>query len=574
MLKAYLAHSSKDKAYVDRVAHLLGRALAVYDKMCFEPGVDFRDSILEGLDKSRLFIFFASKYSLNSIYVKFEITEANWQLLREEMGGAIAIIIDKDVKIDQLPNWMQRCLVASIESPTQAARIIRRHLIQENGLEKQAPFVGREVDLAEFARELIVLSDEKPRRIIVVSGLDGVGRRTFVHRALRDYLSLDTGPKLILEETASLDKLHWQLIDETMELKSRSDVTRILAAFAELSKAEKGHEIARLMTIIAQNNIAPVIIDQNALLDNYFRYGEDFAYVLEALHDYEDTYLVIIHNRRPDLSAIGDRAPGIAFHRLNPLKLEDTELLLQQTFRMSNIDHTADQIKALALYMGGYPPTIELATTYAKFYGIETLMADRSILTDFQVRRFAPLLNRFKLDDREWEILRLLAGEPALPLEVISEVICIKPEECARALRYLIDLNLVLPLEHNFTISPPLREAVTNIRGSLTKSDYKNIASRLRGAFWKDPEVVPSLVIVDATIHALARSGIRGLFRDLVLPSQLYKVAKEEYDLKNWDAAIAFAKRTLQADPSRDGVRIILFKAWVRKERWQEAERG
>ena len=92
-----------------------------------------------------------------------------------------------------------------------------------------------------------------------------------------------------------------------MELKSRSDVTRILAAFAELSKAEKGREIARLMTIIAQNNIAPVIIDQNALLDNYFRYGEDFAYVLEALHDYEDTYLVIIHNRRPDLSAIGDR---------------------------------------------------------------------------------------------------------------------------------------------------------------------------------------------------------------------------------------------------------------------------
>ena len=64
MLKAYLAHSSEDKSYVERVANLLGRSLVVYDKMCFEPGVDFRDAILEGLEKSRLFVFFASKRSL------------------------------------------------------------------------------------------------------------------------------------------------------------------------------------------------------------------------------------------------------------------------------------------------------------------------------------------------------------------------------------------------------------------------------------------------------------------------------------------------------------------------------
>lgn len=379
---------------------------------------------------------------------------------------------------------------------------------------------------------------------------------------------------MILEETASLDMLFWQLLDETMELKLRSEVAKELALFKELTKAEQGHEVARLMAIIAKNNTAAVIIDQDALLDDYGRYSDDFACILEALKENEDTYVVIIHNRRPDLSVIVNRSPGIAFHRLNPLSLEDTELLLQQTFRMDDVEAMNPQIKSLALHMDGYPPTIELASAYAKFYGIETLMADKSILADFEVRTFAPLLSRVGLDEQEWEILRMLAGEPSLPLEVLAEILSVSPEECARALRHLIDINLVLPVEYNFAISPPVRRAVSTTRGPLSKSEYAVIAGKLLAAFWTDPDAIPPLGIVDATIHALARSNVKKLedFRNLILPSQLYKVAQEEYNAQNWDAAIEFAKRTLTADHSRDGARIILFKAWVRKERWSEAE--
>ena len=575
MLKAYLAHSSEDKAYVERVAHRLGRALVEYDKMCFEPGVDFRDLIMEGLDKSRLFVFFASKRSLTSTWVKFEINEAEWRLLKDDMGSAIAIIIDRDTRATQLPQWMQRSLVASIESPIQAARIIRTRLIQEDGFDKQLPFVGREGDLAKFAHELIAPPEEKPRRLTVISGLDGVGRRTFARRALKDYLSLVTGPVLILEETASLDTLHLQLLDEAMGLSSRTEVARALAVFAELTKPEKGREIARLIAIIAKNNMVPIIVDQNALLDDYGRYLDEFTYVIEALKEHEDTYLVIIHRRRPDLSSITTGSPGVAFHRMDPLNLDDTELLLRQVLRMANVKATSAQVKTLGLYMGGYPPTIELASTYAKFYGLETLMADKSILAEFQLRTFAPFINKLALNQHEWETLRILAGQPTLPLEVITEILRVLPDECARALRHLIDLNLVVPVEHQFAISPPIREAVNKLRGRLTKSDYKRIAFQLRKVFWKEPDKIPPLAVVDATIYALARSNVRELarFRDLVIPSQLYKVARDEYNSKNWKAAIQFALRALRADPSRVGARIILCKAYVREERWPEAER-
>ncbi|MCX6008050.1 MAG: hypothetical protein NTZ34_12440, partial [Chloroflexi bacterium] len=149
------------------------------------------------------------------------------------------------------------------------------------------------------------------------------------------------------------------------------------------------------------------------------------------------------------------------------------------------------------------------------------------------------------------------------------------PEKCAEALRHLIDLNLVLSMDHQFAISFPVKEAVERLRGHLTEDDYRKIASHLLKVFWKNPNEIPELSVVDATIHAMARCDIKEFekFQDLILPSQLYRVAKEEYDSKNWDSAIQFAVRTLQLDSARDGARIILCKAYVRKERWDEAER-
>ena len=69
MYKAYLAHSHVDKNYVDIVAKRLSRARVVYDVQDFPPGVDFRDAIRAGLDRSSLFVLFASAESLSSSWV-------------------------------------------------------------------------------------------------------------------------------------------------------------------------------------------------------------------------------------------------------------------------------------------------------------------------------------------------------------------------------------------------------------------------------------------------------------------------------------------------------------------------
>jgi tetratricopeptide (TPR) repeat protein len=178
------------------------------------------------------------------------------------------------------------------------------------------------------------------------------------------------------------------------------------------------------------------------------------------------------------------------------------------------------------------------------------------------------------LDEKEWEVLRLLSSEILLPLEVLAALLACSDDEAVQLLRRLIDLSLVLYIDGTFTISSPIRVAVSRTAGILNKRDYSRIANVLRDRFWKDTEEIPALSIVDATIHALAYSDVRELnqFRDLVLPSQLYKVAKQKYNSQQWSEAEQLAQRALDVDPGLHQARSILCRALVRQRKWQPAE--
>jgi len=570
MWKAYLAHASEDKPFVQSVARELGRINVVYDEMCFKAGDNLEEAIKEGIEKSKLFVFFASKESLSRFWPSFEISEAKARKLR-----AFTVVVDTKVEIGQVPEWMRHWLVLSpAPSSVQTARMIKMRLIADSGLDKQMPFVGREKDLEDFSNKLITPQEQPNPRIIVISGLDGIGRRTFARRALRDYLSLEIGPIIPLEETDSLDKLQWYLLEETAERISRDEIAKALAEFKALSLDKQAEEIARRISLIGENSFTPTIIDSGALIDEYGKYSDQVLSILGALLKYKDTYLVLIHRRRPEIPSREEIKQGIVYYRLNPLKLENTELLLRQRMKNAGVKATSLQIRDLATFMEGYPPSVELACNYAREYGLATVLSDKSALVDLQVRAFSPIINRFNLDSVERTMLRVLASENPLPLEVLALILDRPEPELVPSLKHLIDLNLVVPVDINFGISPPVREAVRKIQGYLSEAEYKIIGEKVLAKYWGRTTDMPSLAIVDLTIHALARSNNQRLdnFSDLVLPSQLLRVAKEAYDSKDWDKAIEFSKRTLELDESRYSARVILCKAYVRKDNWDFAE--
>jgi len=58
----------------------------------------------------------------------------------------------------------------------------------------------------------------------------------------------------------------------------------------------------------------------------------------------------------------------------------------------------------------------------------------------------------------------------------------------------------------------------------------------------------------------------------MILPSQLYKAARQKYNARDWKGAEALARRALRLDETLHGARSILVKALIRLREWHEAE--
>jgi tetratricopeptide (TPR) repeat protein len=581
MLKVYLAHSSLDNNYVRIVAKRLGRSTILFDEMSFPPGFDFRETIRNSLEKSTIFIFFASKSSLNSTWVQFEINEADWLLSVKQLAGSLTILIDDETKPEDLPKWMRRNLVLRVPHPQLAVYTIKNFLVQLSISGFQPIFVGRESDSSRISNKLIPDIGNKPPRIIVIAGLPGIGRRTFAQRALRDYLSTDIGPIFVLEDTDSIDKLYVDLLDVTTDISKREYLASLLGKFRSLDPAEKGKEVARLLTVINRTNQIPVILDsgpRGTLLDDYSSwYRDEWQHILKALESFQETYLLLIQPRLPNLKELTpphSDMPPFATDRLGPLSTEAIKLLFRESVHKSEVSMTSAQIDELAPYIDGYPPAAKFALGYMKLYGVGTLLADKVALTDFLAHQFDNILTKLVSEDKEKHILRLLTSQTSLPLECISALIRAPLEETARLLRHLIDVNLVIPVDNEYSISAPIASAVRRAIGILNKRDYSKIANTLTNIFWAEPENLPTLSIVDLTIQALAHSNVEELtkFKDIILPTHLLKAAWQKYNASDWTDAITLANRTLQLDPSIHKARVVKFKAMVRLRRWPDAE--
>src|SRR5947208_10244847 len=97
VIKAFLSHSSANKEFVGAVATELSRQYCVYDERSFQTGKDFRDSIEKGLEESSVFVLFATKEALSSLWVDHEVDEAWFRKLQKQISRALVFILDSSI---------------------------------------------------------------------------------------------------------------------------------------------------------------------------------------------------------------------------------------------------------------------------------------------------------------------------------------------------------------------------------------------------------------------------------------------------------------------------------------------
>jgi tetratricopeptide (TPR) repeat protein len=574
---AFLSYAALDERFVGSVAKKLGRQRALLDSREFATGASFIAEIRRVLANSAMFVLFASESSLESLWVRFEITETEELLREQKLKSALVIVHDRKVSHKDLPPWMQRMRVEHIYAPNAAARLIEQQLREQRGLSPENLFVGREILLSEISAKLIPAEDVLTPHMLLVSGLSGVGRRTFLRRAMQDFLGLRTGPTFKLRQTDGIDTLHLLLMDEVAELDSKENWRIAIEAFTAADDDLKAEMLADMIYGAASGNVGVVIVDEGALLDSSGQYISTFRNVLNSLRKFPDTVVGIVHNRRPSISNDELAEIGACFLRVPPLDTRATRALLAQTLKILEVVNTQDQVSALIPYLDGYPPAVKLAASLAKDYGMSSVVADTSRLKDIQLRAFASTLEKLPLIVLDWAILKLISSGLSLPIDAIAVATDSEEEDVAVSLRKLIDLNLVIPLEQTYSIALPIRFAVQSLQGLLKDEDFARIGRNLKTLYWDNSDVVPSLQIVETTIEALVRTGTDDLadFRGFIVPSMLFRAAKnlaEEGGSDNQRRALDILKQLEIADPNHRTGTVLRAKTEARLGRWSDAE--
>lgn len=576
--RAFLCHSSEDKDYVRRVAEQLGRAKVIFDEVTFTGGEDFRALIRSHLDRAAIFVFFASEKSIASAWCQFELDEAEMRRMTGGIAGQLTFVIDSAVTLKSVPLWLQRSKIEFRTRAAQAARDIQQHAVSMMAPEVKQPWMGREADLLDFAKKIAPVNQKSPR-LLVSRGLAGVGRRSFLERALQDYLSLPFGPFLTISQASGLDDLFLFLIDEVRDLTDRTAAAKELDAFHGMDVDDQADEVAELLIEVSKGRTVPCLIDERAMLTPEGRYLPMWQRIIEIYFERTaDNYLAILHTRRP--------IPGEALEaqcldsHIGPLDHPATVRLYSRLLQMAGVSASQEKIDEVSQYVAGYPPAAQFASQLTKSYGIDVVLADKRDLEDFKAGRFQRFLEELlELTEQQWSILTYLGGERGLPFEALRLALGIDNRSLANDLKALVDLSLIRLTGTNYTASAPVLTALYRVKPMPSKEFYAGVAQRLDEAYWSDESDTPPFAVIDASLHATAMSGRthESANNPFVRISTMYRAAQESYYKEDFQAALGYGRRAQEMGATghalRDRqIRETVFKSLIKLRAWKEAE--
>lgn len=178
-MKAFLSHSSKDKAYVEQVASLLRPGSYELDSETFDAGLINSQAIVKSLQRSDLFCLFLSENSVTSNYVNFENLLGLEFIASGKISKFLAVCLDGNAFEQASANARFFNIVRKVLPPESAARLIEGTLVSAKSIDNINfnPFVGREKELLELEGQISDFS-RPPAKAIFISGNHGSGRKT------------------------------------------------------------------------------------------------------------------------------------------------------------------------------------------------------------------------------------------------------------------------------------------------------------------------------------------------------------------------------------------------------------
>ena len=429
MIKAFLSHSSKDKEhYVRNVANWLDKDDIIYDEYTFEEGEKPLDQIIEGLDKSEIFVLFLSDNALKSEWVKKEISEAKIRLDSNQINKIFPIIIDDKIQYtdSRIPEWLRENYnLKPIKRANVAARRIHNKLREISWKKhpelkiRENYFVGRLSELDAFEERIHDFSKEKPT-VLICSGFNGVGRRSLIHKGCLKTNISECSHKpsaIFLDRNVSIEdfilKLNdFGLIDFGNSLESLSDKTI----------DEKIGYIHQIMKVAYKSKELIYFIDDGCLV-NYKR--ELNSWFEKAIATYkESTYPIFCIASKYKVSfPARPKNDSFFFLEITELSTVERKRFFSQLAGLYKFELSLEQFDDICNLLSGLPEQVTFAADMLREDNQTSFRDKLSILAEYNSERAATLLNKYESKESILDFIRMLSLFEVITMDFLFSIV-------------------------------------------------------------------------------------------------------------------------------------------------------
>ncbi len=540
---AFLSLSGTDAEFVRRVHALLPDALAYFYERSFANGEHLITAMEDRVGHASVFVLFASRASVSSVWVNFEIDRARIAKIKNHTFRVLVFPIDAELSLRDLPIWMQEFWIGNAGRRARDVARYLRHVLSEvaadsTTLNEPVGRGGLTDDIVESLNGRLLRHDTYPN-IFIFGGHTGIGRRTVKAKLLKQAFTglpeINYGPELELPQFGDSVDLYRKLRNELEENLSQVGYEADEAAFIELGNAEKAQELARGISVFGEMGQAVTIVSGNGIFEDKGILKSWASDLFSALQETPKSYLFILSNRLAHENELR-RHPNVLQVEIPSLKDSNTETIIISTAKA--LKKTPELPNGHVIRaIGGHPGIARTTAHLIAKTGAQALNDNMKDLYIAQDQVLSKSLSFDRLDVVERDVLSILSWVPRISAFIVRDVVCelhqMSPEKFSDVVGSLALSCLMVVSGPNYAISGPIRSMFRRLHGFGSKELQEHLARTLESE-WRQSTAIDEFPteIFDALVFMLALEGASfpAELQRLLLPATLHGVVKDTYD--------------------------------------------
>ncbi|WP_370546598.1 toll/interleukin-1 receptor domain-containing protein [Edwardsiella tarda] len=427
MIKCFLSHSSKDKDYVRLVASGLRKETRIFDEQTFEKGMSPSEEILKGLDDTSLFVLFLSDSALESDWVKEEMRLAKKKVDDGHLQRIYPIIIDEKITFSdsRIPSWMKEGFnIQPIRKPNVAIRKINARLREiafktHPALkERQKIFVGRNEKTTNVEQRFDDF-DKSPPVVFIASGLDSIGRKSFMKNALIKSNAIRESyefPIIQIESSDSIEDFILKINDLGL-----CDIGKIHNLMTT-SISDKVNIAVRLIEGIIEEKERVLIEDKGAIVQPDSSIVSWFVMITDHIKHYGHLTFCIASKFRGN-KKFSYSNPEYYFEEIPELNTQERRGLLKRYALYKGLALSTEDLRFFSDLLSGYPEQVIFAVDSISDTSLYAVKKDSHLIREYADDKAKVIVESFSNDQRKLDFLYFLSKFEFISYEFLFSLV-------------------------------------------------------------------------------------------------------------------------------------------------------